>query len=55
MVKKKAVVVFELVDESAAEKDEKIVEELFEWLQNDGVFIPWVKSVKSVRVEGAKV
>lgn len=50
-MRKKAVVTFELVDESVEETDKKIEEELRNWLQEDAITIPWVKDVKDVSVK----
>jgi hypothetical protein len=49
--KKKAVITVELVVESAAEDDEKIVMELFEWFREDAIYVPWVKDVKDIIVK----
>jgi hypothetical protein len=51
MRRKKATITFELVDESIMEADKKIVEELFEWFQEDAISIPWVKNVKEIAVK----
>jgi hypothetical protein len=48
---KRAVVTFELVDESSKESNEKLARELFEWFTKGEVFIPWVKDVKNVKVK----
>jgi hypothetical protein len=50
-MRKKAVVTFELVDESVEETDKRIEEELRNWLQEDVVTIPWVRDVKDVSVK----
>ena len=51
MKRKKAVITFELVDESVMEADEKIARELITWLREDVVSIPWVKEVKKITVK----
>jgi len=51
MRRKKAIVTVELVDESARESNERIVQELIEWLRKDAVSIPWVKEVKKITVK----
>jgi hypothetical protein len=50
MKKKKAIITFELVDESLEETDKKIAQELLDWLQEDNVLIPWVKTIKNITV-----
>jgi hypothetical protein len=49
--KKKAIITVELVAESAAEEDEKIVSELLEWFREDAICVPWVKDVKDIVVK----
>jgi hypothetical protein len=39
-----------LVDESRLEKNEKVEKEILEWFRENQGFIPWVESVKSVKV-----
>ncbi|MEM3640535.1 MAG: hypothetical protein QXH37_01230 [Candidatus Bathyarchaeia archaeon] len=51
---KNAVITFELVDESTMEANEKIARELAAWLQEDVVFIPWVKEVLDIRIKTVK-
>ncbi|MEM3626485.1 MAG: hypothetical protein QXZ25_00475 [Candidatus Bathyarchaeia archaeon] len=48
---KRAVVTFELVDESSKESNERLARELLEWFTREEVLIPWVKDVKNVKVE----
>jgi hypothetical protein len=51
MKKKMAIILFELVDESMEERNEKIVQELRNWFCEDAVSIPWVKEVRGVTVK----
>jgi hypothetical protein len=51
MKKKMAIILFELVDESMEERNEKIVQELQNWFCEDTVSIPWVKEVRGVTVK----
>ena len=51
MNKKMAVIVFELVDESVEERNEKILQELRNWFHEDGVSIPWVKDLRDITVK----
>jgi hypothetical protein len=44
------IITLELVDESVEEKDKQIRQELLDWLREDAVMIPWVKSVKDITV-----
>ena len=53
MKRKKAIITFELVDESVEETDKRIEEELRNWLQEDAVTIPWVRDVKDVTMKSA--
>jgi hypothetical protein len=46
MTRKKAVITVELVDESLANSNEAIAEDLLKWLQDEAVPAPWVKDVK---------
>ncbi|MEM2971254.1 MAG: hypothetical protein QW270_02365 [Candidatus Bathyarchaeia archaeon] len=52
MKKKTAIIKVELVTESLAEPDEKIVKELFDWFHEEAIGIPWVKDVKNITVKG---
>jgi hypothetical protein len=52
MRKKKAIITFDLVDESIEETARKIEQELFDWFQENATSIPWVKSVKAITVSG---
>jgi len=51
MTKKKAVITVELVDESLANSNEAIAEDLLKWFQEEAVPAPWVKNVKTVVVQ----
>lgn len=51
MTKKKVVVTFELVDESLANSNEAIAEDLLKWFQDEAVPAPWVKDVKTIVVK----
>ena len=51
MKKKMAIILFELVDESMEERNEKIVQELRNWFRQDAVSIPWAKEVKNIIVK----
>lgn len=51
MKTKKAIITFELVDESVNESGKSIAQELLNWLLEDAISIPWVKSVKDVTVK----
>jgi diketogulonate reductase-like aldo/keto reductase len=51
MKTKKAIITLELIDESVDETDKKIAQELLNWLLEDAISIPWVKSVKDVIVK----
>jgi hypothetical protein len=51
MTKKKAVITFELVDESIANSNEAIAKELLKWFRDEAVPAPWVKDVKTVVVQ----
>ena len=51
MGRKRAIITFELVDESIEEKNEKIKQELFDWFRENATFIPWVKDVKEITVK----
>jgi len=51
MGKKKALVVIELVDESTAEPNKKIADDILTWLREDATGMPWVKNVVGVTVE----
>ena len=51
MTKKKAVITFELVNESLANSNEAIAEDLLKWFQEEAVPAPWVKNVKTVVVQ----
>ncbi len=51
MNKKMAIVMFELVDESMEERNEKIVQELRNWFREDVVSIPWVKEIRDITVK----
>ena len=51
MRRKRAIITVELIDESIGETDEKIVQELLDWFQEDAISIPWVKDVKEITVK----
>jgi len=51
MKRKLVVIVAELVDEAAEEKDSVIKQQLVEWFQEDAVSIPWVKELKSIVIQ----
>jgi hypothetical protein len=46
--RKKAVVIVELVDESAGDRNDNIAKDLMNWFREDAVSVPWVKDVKGV-------
>ncbi len=50
MTRKRALVIFELVDESLDESNDHIAEELLAWFKNDAVSVPWVRDVKAVQI-----
>jgi len=52
MKRKMAIITVELVDESIAEANEKIEEELLDWFQEDAISIPWAKAVKDITLKG---
>ncbi len=41
----------ELVDESVEERNEKIVQELYNWFHEDAVSILWVKEIRGITVK----
>jgi len=51
MKKKMAIVMFELVDESMEERNEKIVQEMRNWFREDAVSIPWIKEIRDIIVK----
>ncbi|MCJ7469056.1 hypothetical protein MUO74_00970 [Candidatus Bathyarchaeota archaeon] len=51
MKRKKAVIIVELVDESAEVSNDNIAKDLMNWFREDAVSIPWVKDVKGVTVK----
>lgn len=51
MKRKKAVIIVELVDESAEVSNDDIAKDLMNWFREDAVSVPWVKDVKSVTVK----
>ena len=51
MTRKKAVITVELVDESVANSNDAIAEELLKWFQDEAVPAPWVKEIKKVVVQ----
>jgi len=51
MTKKKAVITVKPVDESLANSNEAIAEDLLKWFQEEAVPAPWVKNAKTVVVQ----
>ena len=51
MKKEMAIMLFELVDESMEERNEKIVQELRNWFREDVVSIPWTKEIRGIIVK----
>ncbi len=51
MKRKKAIIIVELVDESAGNRNENIAKDLMNWFREDAVAVPWVKDVKGVTVK----
>ena len=51
MKKKMAIILFELVDESMEERNEKIVQELRKWFCEDAISIPWAKEIRDITVK----
>lgn len=51
MKRKKAVIIVELVDESAEVSNDDIAKDLMNWFREDAVSVPWVKDVKGVTVK----
>lgn len=51
MKRELAIVKVELIDENITERNEKIVQELLSWFQEDIISIPWVKDVKDIAVK----
>ncbi|MEM0007972.1 MAG: hypothetical protein QXJ07_06195 [Candidatus Bathyarchaeia archaeon] len=51
MKRKLVVIVAELVDEAAKERDNVIKQELAEWFREDAVSIPWIKELKSIAIQ----
>jgi hypothetical protein len=49
--RKLAIMVFELVEEAAEEKDDVIKQQLVEWFREDAISMPWAKELKSIVVE----
>jgi hypothetical protein len=48
---KRAIITFELVDESAEKPNSAIAEELLKWFRDEAVPAPWVKDVKKVDIQ----
>ena len=48
---KKAIITFELVDESVETSNSAIVDEMLEWFRDETVPVPWVKEIKKVVVQ----
>jgi hypothetical protein len=51
MKRKLAIMVFELVEEAAEEKNDVIRKQLAEWFREDNVSMPWIKELKSITVK----
>jgi hypothetical protein len=51
MTRKKAVITVELVDESFANSNDAIAEDLLKWFRDEAVPAPWVKEIKKVVVQ----
>jgi hypothetical protein len=49
--KKRAIVILELVDESLAQRNDLVAQELLAWFKEDAVSAPWVRDVKAVKIE----
>ena len=47
---KKAIITFELVDESVENPNSAIAEELLKWFRDEAVPAPWVKEIRNVAV-----
>ena len=50
-MEKKAVITFELVDESKREKNEKIADEILRWFREEVIFVPWTRNIIEVKIE----
>ncbi|MCW4002725.1 MAG: hypothetical protein NWE95_02290 [Candidatus Bathyarchaeota archaeon] len=50
---KKAVITVELVAESVTSSNRAIAEEMLQWFKDQAVPAPWIKEVKSIRVQDA--
>jgi len=48
---KRAIITFELVDESVESSNGAIAEELLKWFKEEAVPAPWVKEIKMVVVQ----
>ena len=48
---KRAIITFELVDESVENSNGAIAEELLKWFKEEAVPAPWVKEIKMVVVQ----
>jgi hypothetical protein len=51
MKKKMAIMMFELVDESMEERNEKIEQEVRNWFSEDAVSIPWTKELIGITLK----
>jgi len=51
MTRKKAVITVELVDESLANSNDAIAEDLLKWFRDEAVPAPWVKDIQKVVVQ----
>ena len=52
-MRKKAVIIVELVDASVASSNSAIAEEMLQWFKDQALPAPWVKEVKTVIVQNA--
>ena len=50
---KKAIITFELVDESVENPNSAIAEELLKWFRDEADPAPWVKEIKKVEIQEA--
>jgi hypothetical protein len=50
---KTAVITVELVDESRSSSNSAIAEEILQWLQNEALTAPWIKTVTKITVQDA--
>jgi hypothetical protein len=50
---KKAVITVELVDASVTSSNSAIAEEMLQWFRDQALPAPWVKEVKTAKVQNA--